>query len=167
MYFAQMLSCPQCGMPIEIRLGNISSGLGPDKITCFKCGHPIGTRRLEWPEMPVSTKVWYFFVTLVYIAVCGLLTGNFFDQTYQLWNRDPIIVNLRYQALPFQASACFGGLIAAILQLYRIPISYRRSRTEHPLTLQEFFLGLQWNLQFKFLTILILIWLIAKIRYSL
>jgi hypothetical protein len=127
----------------------------------------MSTGRTEWTQMSGSKKGRFGLVTLLYVLMLGLLTGNFIDQAYQLWNKDPVIVNLRYEAMPFQIFAGVGGIVVVLLQLYRIIDSARRSRTKYKLTRAEFILGVQWNLQFKCLVVLILIWLVATIKNSL
>ncbi|WP_309735155.1 hypothetical protein [Chamaesiphon sp. OTE_75_metabat_556] len=168
MYVVEMHKCQNCGFPIEMRLFSVSSGIGPAEINCVKCGELVDTGRREWGEMSSSNKGRFYVVTLLYIFMLGLLTGNFIDQAYQLWNKDPVIVNLRYEAMPFQMFAVAGGVAAVLLQIYRIRDSTRRSRrTNNKLTMSEFMLGIQWNLQFKCLVFLIVIWTIATIKNSL
>jgi hypothetical protein len=168
MYVVEMHKCQNCGFPLEMRLFSVSSGIGPEEINCVKCGEPANTGRMEWADMSSSNKSRFWLVTLLYIFILGLLTGNFIDQAYQLWNKDPVIVNLRYEAIPFQIFAVIGGIAAVLLQIYRIRDSARRSRrTNHKLTMPEFMLGIQWNLQFKCLVFLIAIWTVATIKNSL
>ena len=95
------------------------------------------------------------------------IRDSFMDQAFQLWNLEPEIVNLRYQSQVFLISACVGGIAVVILQICRVIASRRRSRYGYTLTLADFLMGLQWNLHFKVLILLIAIWGIAKIRYGL
>jgi hypothetical protein len=106
-------------------------------------------------------------MTVIYIAMLGLLTGNFLDAAYQLWNGDPEIINLRYTAVPFQVAAVIGGVAALVIQIVRVILSCLRSGKDYRLTWATFLFGLQWNLHFKCLFVLIAIWLVAKIKYSL
>ena len=167
MYIVDFHSCPSCRCPIELQMFAVSSLLGPSEINCLKCQQPVRLARMEWPEMSVKTRTWFFFVTLLYVIVVGMLTGNFIDQAFQLWNMDAKIVNLRFHSLTFQVFACVGGVAVILVQIYRIIASCRRSGTPYKLTIAEFILGLQWNLQFKFLWLLIIIWGVAKIKYAL
>jgi hypothetical protein len=168
MYVVEMHKCQNCGFPLELRLFSVSSGIGPREVNCVKCGEPVDTGRAEWADMSSPNKSRFWVVTLLYIFMLGLLTGNFIDQAYQLWNKDPVIVNLRYESMPFQIFAVVGGIAAVLLQIYRIRDSFRRSRrTSHQLTMPEFILGIQWNLQFKCLVFLIAIWTVATIKNSL
>ena len=166
----EMQNCPNCHHILEIRILGLASGLGPSEINCLKCGQRFQTGRVEWwemAEMPIFARVWFFSITLIYIAVLGLLTGNFVDQSFQLWNLDPVIVNLRYQSTPFHVGAYIGCFAVVLLQVYRVIASIRRSRVEYKLTTSEFFLGLQWNLQLKCLVVLFAIWGVAQLRYHL
>jgi hypothetical protein len=168
MYIIEMHKCQNCDFPLEMRLFAVSSNLGPSEINCVKCGESINTGRIEWADMSSSNKGRFWLVTLLYIFMLGLLTGSFIDQAYQTWNKDPVIVNLRYEAMPFQIFAVVGGIAAVLLQIYRIRDSARRSRrTSHQLTMSEFMLGIQWNLQFKCLVFLIAICVVATIKNSL
>ncbi len=168
MYVIDVHKCPNCGLPIEMRLFSVSSNLGAGEIQCVRCGAPVRTGRMEWMDMSVGNKGGFFAITLLYIFVLGLLTGNFIDQAYQLLQKDPVIINLRYEAIPFQIFAGVGGIVAICLQIYRIRNSLRRrERRNHKLTMSEFVLGIEWNLQFKCLVVLLVIWGVAKIANSL
>jgi hypothetical protein len=168
MYVVAVNKCQNCGLPIEMRLFSVCSNLGSGEIQCVRCSTPVKTGRREWSEMSSANKTWFFAITLLYIVVLGLLTGNFIDQAYQLWQKDPVIINLRYEAITFQIFAGVGGIMAVLLQIYRIRNSLHRSRRRnHKLTMSEFLLGIEWNLQFKCLIVLLAIWGIANIANSL
>ena len=165
MYHFRLLTCPKCHCPFELNFFGVSSGLGPSEIRCLKCGASVTTGRREWWDMSGWDEVWFFGASLIYIVMLGLLTGNVIDGAYQLWNNDPVIGNLRTSEFSFQVGFCAGVVTAILLQLYRIRNSKRRSRTDYQLTLKEFVFGLQWNLQYKCLSVLILIWAVAKFKY--
>lgn len=115
MYIIAFHSCPNCRCPIELQMFAVSSLLGPSEINCLKCQQPVRLARMEWPEMSGTTRTWFFLVTLLYVIVVGMLTGNFVDQAFQLWNLDAKIVNLRFHSLTFQVFACVGGVAVILL----------------------------------------------------
>lgn len=166
MYIVNFHSCPHCQFPIEIRLFWVSTLLGPSQINCPKCGGELQLGRSEWADMTLNGRIWFLLVSAIYVLMVGVLTGNFVDQIWQLWSMDARIVNMRTESPIFQTAAYLGGLAVIPVQLYRIIASYRRSSAPQKLTMSEFLFGLQWNLQAKCLLLLLLVWGIAKIRYS-
>ncbi len=166
MYIIDFHSCPHCQCTIEVRLFAISSLLGPSQISCLKCQGEIQLGRSEWADMTLNGRIWFLIVTVIYVLMVGVLTGNFVDQIWQLWSLDERIVNMRTGSPIFQTAAWLGGLAVIPVQIYRILASRRRSGTVQKLTLSEFYFGLQWNLQAKCLLLLLVVWGIAKIRYS-
>lgn len=166
MYIVDFHSCPHCQCPIEVRLFAISSLLGPPQIDCLKCQRGIQLGRSEWPNMTLNGRVWFLLVTVIYMIMVGVLTGNFTDQIWQLWSLNERIVNMRTSSPIFQVAACVGACSVIPLQIYRIIASGRRARSEYKLTLSEFLFGLQWNLQAKCLLLFLFVWAIAKIFYS-
>lgn len=167
MYIVDFESCPHCRCPIEARLFAISSLLGPSQVDCLKCRGSVRLDRSEWSDMTFKGRVWFLLVTLTYVLMVGVLTGNFVDQIWQLCCLDERIVNMRTGSPIFRTAACVGALSVIPLQIYRIFESGRRSRSEYKLTMFEFLFGLQWNLQAKCLLLLLLVWGIAKVYYSL
>jgi hypothetical protein len=162
-----MLSCPNCHSLFEMRMLACSSGLGPSEIDCLRCGKPIQTDRTEWADMSTGQRIWFFAMTLIYVVMLGEITGNFVDGSWQLWNLEPDIVNLDYGSRVFQVAAGVGGVMALSLQIARVTMSNRRLLADRKLSVREFVFGLQWNLQFKCLLLLIAVWVIAKLKYSL
>jgi hypothetical protein len=167
MYVVAFQFCPHCGCPLEFQIFAVSSLLGPSDVNCLKCRNPVHLQRVEWLEMPTWTRIRYVAISLIYVFMVGLLTGNFIDQAFQLWRLDAQIVNLRYHSMVYLVSACVGGISVAFLQVYRVVASRKRSHHGYRLTLPDYLMGLQWLLHFKVLLLLIAIWGVAKIRYVL
>lgn len=143
----------------------LSSGLGPSEIECLKCANPVQTDRTEWAEMATGQRFWFSVMTLVYVVMLGLITGNFIDNAWSLWNLQPG-VNLDYESPVFQVAASVGGVLALSLQVLRLMTSNRRVRTPYKLSVLEYLFGIQWNLQLKCLLLLSLLWGIARLKYE-
>lgn len=165
MYAFTVCHCPNCGRPIEGRLFGLCSRLGPDTVRCAACHERVDIGRREWLDLPAGSRVWFGLVTTLYVLAVGLLTGNFLDQTWQLWCGEPTIVNLRMQSPVFQNWAYAGGALVVVFQLYRIGISRRRSLLSVPIR-QSLWCSPDLNLHMKCLGLLLAVWGIAKIVYQ-
>lgn len=115
--------------------------------------------------MATGQRFWFSVMTLVYVVMLGLITGNFIDNAWSLWNLQPG-VNLDYESPVFQVAASVGGVLALSLQVLRLMTSNRRVRTPYKLSVLEYLFGIQWNLQLKCLLLLSLLWGIARLKYE-
>lgn len=166
MFFFSAVSCPHCHCPLEVRLMGLSSGLGPAEVNCLKCQQPFATSRSEWSEKTFRGKFLYAFVSLLYVALFGILVGAMVDQGVQTAHTRARDVRVRFDSTVFAVAACVGGLAVIPLQIYRIAASKRRSREGYKITPGDFFLGLQWNLHAKGLILLVFIWAFSMIKYG-
>src|SRR5262245_20551422 len=65
--------CPGCRRFVDAHFFLVSSGLGPPRFACSKCGREFNSGRLVWPQMMSGRRFRYFVVSLVYAGVVGLL----------------------------------------------------------------------------------------------
>ena len=165
MFHFSLINCPHCRSPIEVRMFSMCSLLGPREIHCLKCRQTVDLGRDEWLDMTLRARLWFFVTSLIYIGMVGLLTGNWVDQMAQQWKLQPNMINLQFRSPVFQVAACVGGIAVLLIQIFRIAASRRRSHCGYTLTRAEFLLGLQWNLQCKYVLLMAVVWCVSKVIY--
>ena len=166
MYHASIVKCPGCERALEVRMFGLYSLLGPSTVRCSKCGRDVDTERFEWPEMPPFARWMFLGVSLVHVALFGLIGGNVLDAAWQISQRVPKVETLRLGAPSFRYAALGCAVAAALIQAYRVATSIVRARTGRRPHRWTFWFGLQMNVQFKCLAAVILVWAAAKVIYS-
>lgn len=152
-----ILKCPQCGDWIDAQMLGISSGLGRPRVTCVKCNAVIETGRVEWADMSILKRFWWFVTLLAYSIFCGMIGYVTFGIAVSWFKND-----LFWQSsvsLPPTASrigfGCYAALIL-IIQLTRVMRSITRTevieaggRTDRPYKLPIYLrCGLQFSILF-------------------
>ncbi len=134
MYYirARMYKCTKCTSAVDMNFFGLSSLLGPPLVVCHRCGETVATDRLEWNEMPRAGKLWFFGVSLFYLALVGFLGGNSFTATVQILRDGTWTRQWLYSGPLFWLGAGLWMAFVVILQTYRVYCSLRRGRAvEH------------------------------------
>jgi hypothetical protein len=171
MFTYQLFHCPKCNKLLFFRIlkyfelikGN--SGLGPSTITCSKCGTFTYTGNVEWPNMSNRSKIYLWFITLLYSFITGLFLSLaileiietiFRLQQATLLNNTNLLIGAIFFGVPF-----------IILQLIRIESSISRSHKENTDHYKASFFDLNTNYQSFGLAIIIFFMIIGIIDYLL
>src|SRR5882672_3683414 len=83
------VTCKDCRSIVDTYIADVSSGLGPPLCACRKCGQPVPTPRVEWPDMSVFYRVRYAALSLVYAVIFGFLTGGLGCAVVDFYTKGP------------------------------------------------------------------------------
>jgi hypothetical protein len=73
--------CPKCEKTLDIHVLGLCTWLGPAITICRWCGEKTDSGRVEWREMNLPGRVWFFGMTLAYAGIMGFLGGYSFEAT--------------------------------------------------------------------------------------
>ncbi len=81
------MRCPSCQKTLRMFVSKMlflpfSSNLGPPLVECDQCGTIIDSGLKEWPMMSALAKARYYFVTLLYGAIFGMIIGIFLNEDF-------------------------------------------------------------------------------------
>lgn len=167
----QLFRCPKCNTLLFFRIIKIMevlkgySGLGPSMIRCAKCGAIVNTGNMEWPHMSVKTKLYLWFLTIVYSLVLGLtltpvilsLLGSIIGLEENAFITTPIVIVM----------TMIIGLPFLILQLIRIEASIMRTSNGNNEPHTTSFFNLHTNFQSLGMAVLIFWMIVLLIMYLL
>ncbi len=158
MFFYLTSQCHNCKKYIELWIMGLHSGLGPPLLSCRKCGVLIKTGRNEWEEMSRGKRWWYYLMSLVYASVGGFFFAIFTetaignaDKTLYMFLSDP----------QFGLGIAFWAGLILLLQFIRVRRSQERTLSTMAPPPKYSFWSLDYSLQFKGMTVLLAILLLA------
>ncbi len=167
MFTYQTFQCPKCNKLLFFRIikyfelikGN--SGLGPSTILCSKCGTIIPTGNIEWPNMSKISKIYLWFITIIYsfvigvftsLAILALLGSILGSKSGSLLTTPNILI-----------AAIFFGMPFIILQIIRIESSISRAKNENRDSYKASFFDINTNFQsfglFTIIAVIILVFI--------
>jgi hypothetical protein len=152
-----LVKCPHCRKPVDAHVG-IHSGLGSPVLACWWCGGTYRTNRSEWQDREAPGKLWYLLISLVYVAVGGLLGGiTLAGAAHVAQHPGEAKFRLGEHLIAFSAGFLLWAMLLTLFQLYRIYASVRRgnSRKNRPLRMPPW--GSQALLQVKFIGAMFLV----------
>jgi hypothetical protein len=160
--------CGKCNSAVDLRIFGFSSILGPPAVNCPWCKEPVQTERLEWDDMAVRSKVAYVVISVVYMAIIGLLGGLSVDSTVSLYEAGHMATTWGFERTTFWVGFGCWAALTALLQSYRYVCSRRRTRLAPGQPLSRGYLNLQVSMQGKVLALLFITplaaWLIHLVR---
>lgn len=139
----RMTKCSGCGLPLEVQILGLSSGLGPARVACRRCQAPIATERRPWPPRGAA---WLRFlaVSAFYLGVGGLIGGNLLYAAWAYWGGNPAPPSLPFEDLMFRRLVAVSAGFMALVLAWKVvwasrPVARDELATDHLLS---------WNLVF-------------------
>jgi hypothetical protein len=130
----QLLTCPKCNKLYNWHIASIMSvikarsGLGPSRIRCASCGTEFDSGLLEWTQMPVSRKIRYMLLTVIYSLFLGwaftMPTMEIVGLTYYPADRN--FPSAKFLLI----SVSVYAVLVICVQVLRVALSYSRADDE-------------------------------------
>ena len=155
-----IVKCPKCNSGVDYHLVGISSFIGPSVVRCSNCETEVTIGRMEWRELSPELKRWFFGVSILYVFVVAFLGGASCQATDRIVRGADWKEYWNFAAPSFWIGTLAWGAVVAILQLYRIVRSLKRTKELRTEPIDDFF-NLQVGMQFKLGAVLLVIPLIA------
>jgi hypothetical protein len=144
-----------------VRVFGVCSGLGPPLLVCRRCGERIDSERGEWVDFGPEHRRAFWGTTWLYVLAFGFLGGVAVWAGYHLGfqGQKALVLDLKDPAFLVGAGA-WGALILTV-QVGRIVRSRRRTVVEEAIPVRVSFWSLDYNLQFKFCLLWLLVLLLG------
>jgi hypothetical protein len=154
---AELLKCPSCKCAVDVHVLGFTSLLGPQAVLCHWCGTAVRTDRMEWWQMALRAKIWFFFASLFYAVLAYFAGGLSTNSALHLletgqWRKDWGIDEPSF----WLGGGAWASLVV-FLQFYRITRSLRRRKELEEKPLRCSLLSFQVGGQIKLLILLLLV----------
>ena len=105
----------------------VGSGLGSGLYVCGSCGKPFPSGCRESAEMSEPGKLWYCFVSLVYVGFMGFLGGVVCKGSLQALFEGPQAYVVDLDGAAYWSGVLLVGSAVALVQWRRVIGSFRRT----------------------------------------
>lgn len=122
----ELEKCTDCSFPVHLKIAGLCTQVGPEFISCRKCGKTIATGRHEWPPQGLGSWFHFSIVSLIYVVSGSVIGAECLYGAKGHWNGKIVVEQFAFHDPIYREFLFLSGVLVVFAIFSKIVGSIKR-----------------------------------------